>query len=119
MRRGDPSGALALVNPSIDLVGLNPELLDTRAVVLTARGDTKAAIRDLDEALAAGPSATRYFHLAQARWKVHDRRAAADAFRRATSLGLNAESLHFLERPAYSRLLDAIGIAPTQETPAL
>src|SRR5262249_672372 len=62
------------------------------------------AVRDLEEAVALQPTAPRCFHLAQAYHASKNASAATAAWRKAKSLGLAANVLHPLERPAFERL---------------
>jgi predicted Zn-dependent protease len=96
--------ALELVKGAMELAGPEPSLLDTRALVYLKRGEGQLAKRDLGAALLATPSASRYFHLAQAQLLTKNRAAAVAAFRKARELGLRTERLDPLERPVYHRL---------------
>ena len=68
-------------------------------------GRPAPALEDLRQALAEGPTAAKYFHLAQAQERARNARAADDALRRANALGLKSADLHPLERKAYDRLM--------------
>ena len=109
LREGDAPRALELIDRAIDLDGPEPELLDTRAVVYLSLGRWTEALDDLNEAVAATPSAPRLFHLAQAHLKADDRGAASEALGRARAMGLVAARLHPLEQPAYVRLIGELG----------
>jgi hypothetical protein len=54
------------------------------------------------------PTASGYFHLAQAQQLAQNRAAAARALARARDLGLKADAVDPLERPAYDELLAAL-----------
>jgi tetratricopeptide (TPR) repeat protein len=97
--------ALQFVNRAIELDGETPDLLDTRGVVLLARGQGERAARDLESVVARKPSADAYFHLARAYQQVGRPADAAKSFHSAQSRGLTAESLHPLERPTFDRLV--------------
>ena len=63
-RKGE--AALEYINKAIALKGLLPEFLDTRGVIyLSMGGKTQLAIDDLEKVVAADPSASKLFHLAQ------------------------------------------------------
>jgi predicted Zn-dependent protease len=109
MRDGRGQEALALINRAIDQVGPSPELLDTRGVIYLRMGQTENAIRDLEDALSQSPSASRYYHLAQARHQAKDRARAVLALREAKTLGLSEKSLHPLERSTYKPLTEELG----------
>jgi tetratricopeptide (TPR) repeat protein len=82
-----------------------PGLLDTRAVVRLFMDEPDRAIRDLETAIANGPVAPMYFHLAQAHLRANRPDAARAALRDGERLGLKADSLEPVERPAYARLV--------------
>ena len=98
-------GNRGLVDRAIELSGPLPMLLDTRATARMALGQVDAAIEDLEEATNSGPSATRYFHLAQAYRKANRPGDAREALREAKALGLDEGSLHPMERKGYHQLL--------------
>ena len=115
---GRGSEALDLINRAIAIEGRAPDLLDTRAVVEIAMGQSDPAIKDLEGTVAVSPSAVMYFHLAQAYLLAGNRDAAAKALEKATALGLEVDSLHPLEQPAYHRLLSDTGSSLTPPTQA-
>jgi tetratricopeptide (TPR) repeat protein len=84
--------------------GAIPELLDTEALILMARGkpdDLLQARQRLQEALEQAPTASIYFHLAQLEQKDNKREASITAWREAQNLKLKATDLHPLEQKAY------------------
>ncbi len=96
--------ALALLATAKKSAGPLPELLDTEATVLTARGskdDLKAARDLLKQSMEGNPTAVGQFHLAQLEEKAQDKRAAAAAWREAVRLKLKKADLHPLEWPAF------------------
>jgi tetratricopeptide (TPR) repeat protein len=101
--------AMQRVSQSYSLVGPRPSLLDTRAVVLLCKGASQQAINDLKLAIAEQPSATAYFHLAQAYYQTHDSKAARLAFQQAKARGLQAGTLHPLEKALYEELTRQLG----------
>jgi cellulose synthase operon protein C len=105
LRPGKAAEALPLITQAVALLGPRPELLDTRAIAYLTQGLNDKAIADLEQAVADGPSATRYFHLARAYRAANNMDGAAAALRRARELGLQPGRLHPLERPAGERLL--------------
>ena len=111
VRGGPPGGAEALdrINHAIDVFGPEAAMLDTRASVYLATGQTDLAEADLRQALAEAPEATQYFHYARALFQGKDLEAAGEALRSARAAGLTADALHPLERPAYDQLLSALG----------
>jgi predicted Zn-dependent protease len=104
LRKGRQAEALGLINTAIDWAGPAAALLDTRALVYLQCKQVALATNDLLAAVAQEPTATMYFHLAQAHQLAGDRPAAAHALRRASALGLTAKRLPLLERPAFTLL---------------
>ena len=107
-RDGNGTDALELVEQAIVLDGPTPNLLDTRAVAYLAMGRGNPAIKDLEDAVAVGPSPVRFVHLAEA-YLLADRRNDADAaLGRAKAAGLKTENLAPLERSACRGLLQQL-----------
>jgi tetratricopeptide (TPR) repeat protein len=104
LREGDGALSLALAQRACEVAGPLPQFLDTRAVARLKLGDARAAIKDLSEAIAGAPSASAYFHLAQAQSLARDPDGARRAWRQARALGLRPSNLHPLERATYHRL---------------
>jgi tetratricopeptide (TPR) repeat protein len=109
LRREGLDEAMQRVSQSYSLLGPRPSLLDTRAVVLLSRGASEQAINDLKLAIAEQPSATAYFHLAQAYYQARDRQAARLAYQLAKARGLQAATLHPLEKTMYEELTRQLG----------
>jgi cellulose synthase operon protein C len=105
VRQGDTAGALPLIDEAIKIAGPVDELLDTRASVYLKKLQPELAVKDLQQALAQAPTATRYFHLAQAQQMIKDRDAAATALRKALDMGLQPAQVHPLEREAFKQLV--------------
>jgi tetratricopeptide (TPR) repeat protein len=102
---GKASEALALVDRAIELAGPLPTLLDTRGMARMALDQVAPAIEDLEEATTSGPSATLYFHLAQAYRRLNRTREAKEALKEAKVLGLDEATIHPTERAGYRQLL--------------
>ena len=96
--------ALSFVNKAIEIDGETTDLLDTRAMVYLTINRQDAAIEDLDDAIALGPTPDKYFHLARAYLAASDRDQAAEAFQEAVALGLKEGDLHPLEREHFRRV---------------
>src|SRR5262249_32557258 len=101
---GKGAEALALVNQAIDLAGPTPDLLDTRALAHMAMNRSDLATKDLQDALASGPSADKWLHLAQASWMAKDRKGAESAIQKAKGWKIEETDLHPLDQKAYQRL---------------
>jgi len=104
LQKGRGAEALSLVNSAIELAGPRFDLLDTRGVVYLALEQPRSAVKDLEQAIAMAPIAPVYFHLCQAYLAADDRPAAVEAYQKAIAAGLDASSLHPLEREAYKKL---------------
>jgi cellulose synthase operon protein C len=109
IQEGKASEALTMIDRTIELSGSLPMLLDTRAMARMALGQVTTAIEDLEEATNTGPSANRYFHLAQAYLKASRPGDAKEALREANVLGLEENKLHPTERPGYRQLVAELG----------
>ncbi len=103
--RGDRGAEpLDLIDRAIALRGPRPGLLDTRGVILTGLGQPERAVDDLEESIAAEPSAMGHLHLALALRKAGKPADAGDAMAKARLAGLRAAEVHPLERPAFLEL---------------
>ena len=92
---------LKLVNEAIDILGPSSDILDTRAVVWISRGDARRAIQDLELSVTDSPTASKYFHKAQAHLLAGENRAAVEAWEQAEELELRRESLNRMEYDKY------------------
>jgi tetratricopeptide (TPR) repeat protein len=98
----------SIIYPAIDpgdqaLRHLVPDLLDTRAVTYLTAKKTWLAIEDLENAIKNTPTASRYFHLAQAYDLAGQTEAARRNLDQAEKLNVAAQ-LEPLEEPAYQKL---------------
>jgi tetratricopeptide (TPR) repeat protein len=94
--------ALELVNRAISLVGPLPSLLDTRGVIYSrCLNNPDLGALDLEEAVAANPSAVNSWHLCLAYKKAENIGKISQAFERALKLGLTESKLHPLEKPLF------------------
>jgi tetratricopeptide (TPR) repeat protein len=74
LKDGNGKAALEYINKAIALKGAQPEFLDTRGVIYLSLGDkTQLAIDDLKKVVAADPSPSKLFHLAQAYNQANDK----------------------------------------------
>ena len=97
--------AAELVDRAIEIVGSDPTLLDTRAVVSLQLANPDAAIKDLSDALAANSKKLALnFHLARAHQMKKSFAEAGKAFRKGEKLGLKEDKIDPLERETYCRL---------------
>jgi cellulose synthase operon protein C len=112
---------LKLVEEAAQIMGPNSDILDTRAVVLIARNQYKQALQDLELSLTDTPTASKYFHKAQAHLLAGENRAAIEAWDKAEELDLGRDSLNRMEHEAYEQIkakVDQIrGAAVTQAEP--
>jgi tetratricopeptide (TPR) repeat protein len=101
--------ALLLINRAKEK-GPYPDLLDTEALILMARGkpgDLNEARKRLQEALDQAPVWTIYFHLAQLEEKAGKPEASRSAWRESEKLKQKPSELHPLERPAFEKMARA------------
>jgi predicted Zn-dependent protease len=102
--------ALDLINNAIQIKGENPDFLDTRGVVYVYMNEGDRAIADLEAAVKAKPSASKYFHLAQAYLIKHNKPNA----RKNLDLGMMTKGLpnelHRLELPRYAKVREELGM---------
>jgi tetratricopeptide (TPR) repeat protein len=104
LRKKEGEEAKRFIDRAIQLLGPRAELLDTRAMVYLALGESRKAAADLEQAIAEKPTAARYFHLARALHMARKKAAAKKKFKRAKEAGLEAKGLHPLERGAYHQI---------------
>jgi predicted Zn-dependent protease len=102
---GHADEAVVLIDRAIQASGIDPNLLDTRAVAFLAMNKAEPAVVDLEQVIAASPSPTAYFHLAQAQLQAGRKDKALQAWRKAKEGGRLPQNLHPLERPAFDRLV--------------
>ncbi len=101
MKKQDLDQALEGVNEAIEIIGPISDILDTRALVYSHRGDYAAAVKDLQLAVKMGATASKYFHLAAALLGAGDEAAAVQAWEQAELRGLSAEALPDVEIPDF------------------
>ena len=109
----DPANAteaLALIESAIEELGPHPDLLDTRAMVCLAAGETLRAIEDLNEAVIV-PTPIRYLHLAVAQIAARSELAAKASLEKAKSLGLDSILLSTQDRVLLERVEQAVANA--------
>jgi tetratricopeptide (TPR) repeat protein len=100
-----PEEGLKQANEAIERVGWQPHLLDTRGVIETRLGRLDLAIKDLEEAASALPSATISFHLARA-YQKRGQTAEFHAWRdRARQAGLRPEQLEQSDRSDWDTIM--------------
>ena len=112
MNEENTDEAEQLVAKAIALLGPSPELLDTRAMIRLAAGNSTDAIKDLTLVVSDQEKAAYYLHLASAQLAAGDTEAAREAYLRAEELGLAPDEIHPLERKRYDELLQALDISP-------
>ncbi len=98
------SDPLPLVQEAIQIMGPNAEILDTRAVVLTAQKKYKEAVQDLELAVTDNPTSSKYYHKARAHFLDNEPSKAVEAWEKAESLGLNHEALNRMEFEQFDEL---------------
>lgn len=114
--------ALKLVEEAKDILGPNPDILDTRAVVRISRKEYQDAIQDLELSVTDNPTASKYFHKAHAHLLAGENRAAVQAWEKAEALGLNHDALNLMEIELFDELktkIDQIRGASTAQSEGL
>jgi len=84
--------ALEFVERAIRELGPLPDILDTRALIRLAKGQTILALEDMNDAVLS-PSALKLLHLATIHAELSDLDAARAALAQAKALGLGQERL--------------------------
>ncbi len=107
--KGQADEALASINKAIDLAGPQPDLLDTKGIVLTAKGDYRKAVETLEEAVQMAPDPATQARLAVALFRADEPRQAGEALKAAKAAGFQPSGLHPLERPAYEAAEKVLG----------
>ncbi len=84
--------ALELVEKAIQELGPLPDILDTRALIRLAKGQTILALEDMNDAVLS-PSPLKLLHLAAIQTEISDLPGARASLARAKALGLGQERL--------------------------
>ncbi len=109
LKDGKGKEALDLIDQAIALKGPLPDFLDTRGVIYLRSGDNQRAITDLENAVAADPAPTKFFHLAQAYLEINNKEKAKQSLENARGKGLVLDGLHPLEQPNLRKLMNELG----------
>lgn len=96
--------ATAYVKEAVEILGPQPDILDTRAVVHIAEKDYSAATRDLKLSVTDNPTASKYFHLARAHMLANETKQAIEAWEEAIELGLTRNSIAVAEQENFDEL---------------
>ena len=99
--------AATLVERAIAELGPIPDLLDTRAMIRLAQGDTTGALEDMADVILV-PTAARFLHLAAVQAAAGNIPAARAAFDKATELGLGEERLSRADQERRSKVEAAL-----------
>jgi uncharacterized protein HemY len=86
--------ALQTINRAIDLVGPQPNLVDTLGLVQMALDRLDQAERSFQEAIAQSRQPSYYLHLAEAQRRAGKHELAIATYREALRLGLHKQPLH-------------------------
>ncbi len=100
--------ALTLIDHLIQKYGQSAELLDTKAIVLLAAGQSQDAVEILQTIVDAAPGPVSYLHLAEAQAADSDKASAQASLQTAEEEGLTSPALHPLDRRAYNRLRQTV-----------
>jgi tetratricopeptide (TPR) repeat protein len=104
VRKKDLPDARLLVQKAISQAGPLAAILDSQALVELMSGQLESAQEHSKLAAADDPSATHWFHLAEAQFLGGNRRDARDSWRKAIDAGLSVGSLHPLEIGSFQEL---------------
>ena len=97
--------AQGLIEKAITIAGPQALLLEIRANVFLASGQTEKALADMQEVIEQQAGPVQYFHLALVQQRLGRRAEAAESLREAQTLHIRPTSLHPLERPGYAELM--------------
>jgi hypothetical protein len=103
-KAGTDDDPLKMINEAAEIMGPNSDILDTRAVVHMAKGQYQDAIHDLELSVTDNPTASKYFHKAQAHLMANENRAAVEAWEKAEALGLNLDAINIMEHELHKEL---------------
>ena len=104
LRKKDLTKARSLVDNAIAQAGPRGALLDSRALVELAAGQSAAALADTENAVNEDPSAIHLFHQARARLSNGNKEKARDSFQSATAHGLTPAAVPPLEVAIFQEL---------------
>lgn len=96
--------ALALLEQATAILGPRSDILDTRATILMRMGKYQMAVEDMEAAVTDGPTASKYFHKAQAHMGLNQKTQALTAWEKAQDMGLTRDSIGSLEADEYDEL---------------
>jgi len=95
---------LKLIEEAIQILGPTADILDSRAVIYSAKGDYQKAIDDLDNSLTENPTPAKYFHKAIAHLGAGENTAAVKAWDDAHKLNKDPRStLNRMEYEQFDR----------------
>jgi tetratricopeptide (TPR) repeat protein len=113
-----PQEGLDRVDQAIKKVGWQPHLIDTRGVILLRLGRVDEAIKELESAVVALPTAPVYYHLAKA-YNTAGKAAQFEKYRDlARKAGLRREQLQKSEREEAEKLIGFTPARPAATTSA-
>jgi tetratricopeptide (TPR) repeat protein len=95
---------MKLVEEAARIMGPNSDILDTRAVVHISKGNYQNAVHDLELSVTDGPTASKYFHKAQAHLMAGQNSKAVEAWEKAEALGLDLDEINLMEHELYGQL---------------
>ncbi len=103
----DLDEALKLINQSMEVLGPDSDLIDTRGVVYLAMNRPAEAIADFKEAVLV-PTASKWVHLALAQHAAGDSDAARESLKKAQDMNLKRHDLYSSEHERYDRMVQAL-----------
>jgi cellulose synthase operon protein C len=108
----DLDDAVRFVKISLDFMGPQSDILDTRGLIFLAQGNAAQAVADLKDAT-IGPNdpnrANKLFHLALAYAANKEEAKARETLKKASDLKLKPDDLSPVERAKYDALVKQLG----------
>ncbi len=96
--------ALQTINRAIDLVGPQPNLMDTLGLVQMALGRLEQAELSIQEAIAQSRQPAYLLHLAEVQRRAGKHSEAVKTFHEALRLGLRSQPMHLADQQMYRNL---------------
>jgi tetratricopeptide (TPR) repeat protein len=104
LRKKDAAEAMQLIDAALAKAGPVGSMLDSRATVYMARGESEKALADIEAAIADNKTPVRLFHLAEIHELTGRPKSALAVFADAEEAGLTPDLLQPLERPGFFKL---------------
>ena len=90
-----------MIDEALFILGPLSDILDTRAVIRIAREEYDLAVEDMNLAISIDPTASKYYHLAQANALAGNQEEALKAWKSAREMKIEKEDLPLIEQQSY------------------